>query len=124
MAQAVIGSAGTGSAGKGGSAGAGGRGASGGCQPNPDTTDEVCTQICPETCNNADDDCDRKIDEDEADSMCSLAHATSTCDRGVCLVVDCAAGYHDCDLSPKNGCESGPDDVDNCGVHPRQRHRS
>jgi hypothetical protein len=108
-----------GSGGKAGSAGIGvstaGSGAIGTCQPNPDTTDQVCTEICPESCNNKDDDCDRKVDEDVPAAMCSLSHASSMCARGVCLVVECTDGYRDCDRLPENGCEAAPTDIDNCG---------
>ena len=87
-----------------------------GCEPNPDLEDEVCPQICPETCNGEDDDCDGKLDEDEAQDDCEdLPHALGSCSKGKCVVTQCQSGYKDCDEDAVTGCESAPDDVDNCG---------
>lgn len=90
-----------------------------GCTLNPDRQNEVCPQICPEICNAKDDDCDNKIDEKEANDECSnLPHATGRCDakKGKCAVSACAKGFEDCDKDPVTGCESGLDDVNNCGA--------
>ena len=111
---------GVGGMGTGGMGGAGGVGGTGpdvtpGCVPNPDTKDEVCPEMCPETCNGQDDDCDRMIDED-ADATCNVRHGGSACVDGACVVVDCETGWRDCDADPKNGCETGETDVDNCGT--------
>jgi hypothetical protein len=110
-----------GSGGSGGSAGmagmAGMAGSGGGeCVPNPDTANEVCTEICPERCNGEDDDCDRKLDEGEADADCQLAHATSTCVRGECLVVTCEGEFRDCDQDAANGCEALLGSVEHCAA--------
>jgi hypothetical protein len=87
-----------------------------GCRANPDLEDEVCPQICPETCNGEDDDCDRKLDEDEAQEDCEeLPHALGSCSKGKCVVTQCQSGYKNCDEDAVTGCESGPDDVNNCG---------
>src|SRR6185503_17595850 len=87
-----------------------------GCRLNPDREDEVCPQICPETCNGKDDDCDRKLDEDEAQDDCDgLPHAIGACTKGKCVVTQCQNDYKDCDMDAVTGCESGPDDVENCG---------
>lgn len=84
------------------------------CRPNPDVDNEVCTQICPETCNGRDDDCDQRVDE-EASSGCALEHATASCESGACAVAACDAGYRDCDGSAETGCEVQPSDPANCG---------
>jgi hypothetical protein len=105
-----------GSSGAAGMAGmAGMAGAAGGeCMPNPDLSNEVCTEICPEACNNEDDDCDRRIDEGEADLACQVPNATSTCERGVCLVLTCTGDFRDCDQDADNGCEALLGTVDHC----------
>jgi hypothetical protein len=87
-----------------------------GCRANPDLEDEVCPQICPETCNGEDDDCDRKVDEDEAQDDCEeLPHALGSCSKGKCVVTQCQSDYKNCDHDAVTGCESGPDDVLHCG---------
>ncbi len=124
----LVGNAGRGAAGVGGSAGShgdsgaagtGGSAGSGavGCHPNPDINNEVCSVVCPEQCNGLDDDCDRQIDEGEASDNCKLAHATATCDRAAheCVVMGCSVGFHDCDGSSVNGCESEWNEPNNCG---------
>lgn len=37
--------------------------------------------------------------------VCNLPNSTSTCLKGVCVVVDCNNGFSDCDANPTNGCE-------------------
>ncbi|KAF0169235.1 MAG: hypothetical protein FD160_3967, partial [Caulobacteraceae bacterium] len=92
-----------------------GMAATGACRPNPDKNDEVCPEICPEICNGEDDDCDLRIDED-AHASCALAHATSACGKGACLVARCAAGFRDCDGLDVTGCEAElATDLDHCG---------
>jgi hypothetical protein len=122
---AAIGAAGSDSPGGGGSSGGGRGGSSGGgdsggsasqdCMPNPDPVDDVCTEVCTEVCNDADDDCDGEVDEGEASDSCELANASSFCQSGECLIVDCESGYRDCDGDPETGCEVAEDDVDHCG---------
>jgi hypothetical protein len=114
----VGGTGGAGAGGIGGAAGAAGTGgmASPGCVPNPDTTNEVCTEICPETCNDEDDDCDRKVDEGDADLTCDAAHGSAQCVRGMCVITACDDGWRDCDDAPETGCEASEADTDNCGV--------
>src|SRR5262249_25380346 len=69
---------------------------------------------CPETCNNEDDDCDGKIDEDvQAD--CKADHAVATCTAGECRIAECKDGYRDCNNREADGCEVAPNDVMNCG---------
>jgi hypothetical protein len=87
------------------------------CVPNPDTKNQVCPLICTETCNGADDDCDRRIDEDEASTACKSPNTTAVCKKGACLIVECSSSYRDCNRDPNDGCESDVDaDQDNCGT--------
>ena len=83
-----------------------------GCVPSHQ---EFCTEICPETCNGMDDDCDGRADEESGEPLCTLANAASTCDSGGCLVVGCLNGASDCDGLPSNGCEARLDSPDHCG---------
>ncbi len=55
-----------------------------------------------ELCNNMDDDCDAQTDEGD---LCNLAHATSSCVSGQCVVNSCDGHYAHCDGSHANGCE-------------------
>lgn len=57
-------------------------------------------------------------EEDEVGepARCERPHADGYCYEGYCYVTDCHAGYRDCNLDPADGCEAGPDDVDNCGA--------
>jgi hypothetical protein len=118
----------------GGSGGVGGGGGSGGgsaidagaeagplgndCVPNPDSSNEVCTQICPEACNGEDDDCDRRVDEDEPgiNALCLVANATAICEKGACLLVSCEGNFRDCNDDVSDGCEASLDDVSSCGA--------
>ena len=107
--------------------GAGGTGDGGGMEPtdggggvNGDggggssSCDMGITQ--PETCNDADDDCDGTVDEDfdlSADVMncgacgadCLLPGARTACEQSQCAFLGCFAGYVDVDQDPANGCE-------------------
>ena len=69
-----------------------------------------------EACNESDDDCDGRIDEDfdlSADpdhcracgAACEIANAVARCTEGVCGVGDCDFAWHDLDQEPGNGCE-------------------
>ena len=74
-----------------------------------------CMPGCPERCNNRDDDCDGLVDEGSVAGMCNTPHATSICESGACLLVQCLDQYRDCDNDPANGCEVAIDDPNNCG---------
>jgi alpha-tubulin suppressor-like RCC1 family protein len=68
-----------------------------------------------ESCNGQDDDCDKLTDED-ADSMCSVPHATGVCSHGECAIKKCSKGFDDCDEDEENGCEQPLDATDHCGA--------
>jgi hypothetical protein len=102
----------TGSGGSGPSAAADG-GALSGCVENAGS--DTCPIVCPETCNNEDDDCDGTIDED-ASAACELPNAVTACSGGKCLIASCKGGFRNCDDDAKNGCEAPADDVNNCGT--------
>lgn len=73
--------------------------------------DEPCV-FKAETCNNLDDDCDDKIDEN-ADEACFQPQSSSMCsDDGRCIIESCDMGYVDCNDLDSDGCEhleaSGP----------------
>jgi len=76
---------------------------------------EFCTEICPETCNGLDDDCDERFDEEAGDPICNLDNANAACVSGTCLVVACLDGTSDCDTLPANGCEARLDSPEHCG---------
>lgn len=90
----------------------------GGCITNPHPTSECPQeQICGESCNGIDDDCDGRTDEDEGETpLCDLPHATAVCNDGHCAIVECEGRFRDCDNEPDNGCEASLDDVANCGA--------
>lgn len=52
--------------------------------------------------------------------LCALAHATSSCETGVCHVTACEPGYGDCDGDQSNGCETSltnsPQHCGQCGT--------
>ena len=47
--------------------------------------------------------------------LCDLAHASETCDTGVCKVVTCAPGFLDCNGNPADGCEADLSKPETCG---------
>lgn len=47
--------------------------------------------------------------------VCAIAHATATCDGGVCVVDTCAAGWADCDADPTD-CETPTNTANDCGA--------
>lgn len=81
------------------------------CQPGPHTG---------ERCNGVDDDCDGAADENfelehDVDNCgacgrtCDVAGAVAFCRDGDCGISACLAGFHDCNSSAGDGCESeGP----------------
>ena len=53
-------------------------------------------------------------------SACRLAHATASCNAGVCAIATCANGFENCDGDPKNGCEVFvAKDPTHCGSCPK-----
>jgi hypothetical protein len=74
-----------------------------------------CSRSGSESCNGADDDCDGKVDEG-AESECLFPHATSLCvTPGECVIVECAAGYADCNRELSDGCEQRASEIA-CGM--------
>lgn len=79
-----------------------------------------------ETCNELDDDCDGKIDEDfnlqnDADNcgkcgtVCMLDNAESTCSASKCEISLCTSGFADCDKNATTGCEADLASDATCG---------
>lgn len=76
-----------------------------------------------ESCNNLDDDCDGKVDEDfnlntdpqncqQCGHVCGAGlpgagNAVWACSAGACVIASCKAGYHDNNNDPSDGCEFG-----------------
>ncbi|MCA9601306.1 MAG: hypothetical protein KC417_04750, partial [Myxococcales bacterium] len=67
-------------------------------------------------CDQADNDCDKKVDEDVdfdndvnncggCSRTCSFAHASSICDEGQCELVACDTNFYDIDNKAVTGCE-------------------
>jgi hypothetical protein len=48
-------------------------------------------------------------------SGCTLPHATPGCTHSNCVILECAAGYKDCDGLPANGCETHTGKDRSCG---------
>jgi hypothetical protein len=100
--------------GSGGSGGAGGMDAStedaGDAGNVPDGRADACVSGAVEMCNRIDDDCDGEID-DGANVVCeqTILHALTECvaveNSARCVLIDCRAGYDNCDGNPANGCE-------------------
>jgi len=80
--------------------------------------DAGCVEGTRDDCNDRDDDCDGRIDED-ADPMndvdncggcgmvCAPDHALGSCEMGTCHIGSCALGFYDLDGDESNGCEYG-----------------
>jgi hypothetical protein len=88
-----------------------------------------CIPFGAEVCNLRDDDCDCDTDEDfilDTDPLncgscgnnCTnnYPHAEGGCSTGVCFMLQCDAGWDNCDNWDDNGCEISTDtDIANCG---------
>ena len=100
------------------------------CKADTDCSSNTCTNhLCALTCLDGKGDCDGDITNDceanlQTDAMhcgdcataCSLAHASSACSAGKCVIGKCTAPYEDCDGDPSNGCETNTSaDAGNCG---------
>ncbi len=86
-------------------------------RPWPDMSMDACLAM-PEVCNNIDDNCNNKIDED-LDKKNDIRYcenckgcldllkknAYPTCSNGTCVIKACATGYIDQDKKTDNGCE-------------------
>lgn len=79
-----------------------------------------------ETCNELDDNCNGKIDEDfdlqnDADNCgrcgtaCTLDNADSTCSAGKCEISLCTSDFADCDKNATTGCEADLTSDATCG---------
>jgi hypothetical protein len=108
-----------------------------GCPPNTIDCDGDSSNGCEtpciyygaEACNQRDDDCDCRTDEDfnlntdvhncgscGNDCTGDFPHAVAGCSGGNCFLLHCDAGYDDCDNWQDNGCETHTDsDIANCG---------
>jgi hypothetical protein len=100
-----------------------------GCLVLPNATSTCQAGVCGFACQagyldcdgQANDGCEVATDSDPQNcggcgNVCALAHATSTCASGACVVTGCAFGYTDCDGKAANGCEVATGtDVANCG---------
>ena len=74
-----------------------------------------------ETCNGADDDCDGRLDEGEAQLSCSAPNATTVCAGGECRITGCVGRWQDCDHEAVTGCEVDVDrDAESCGACARR----
>lgn len=104
---------------------------------DPDTLEEwngrvpgadagTCSPV-EERCNGMDDDCDGQSDEGfdlQTDPIncgacmnaCSVPNATVACTAGSCGVVDCRAGFGDCNGDTADGCENNLASADHCGA--------
>jgi hypothetical protein len=100
------------------------------CKMDTDCSSNTCQdKICALTCLDGTGDCDGELANGcetnlqtdpfhcgDCGTPCSLAHASSACSGGKCLVAQCTAPFADCDGDPTNGCEANTDaDPDSCG---------
>lgn len=77
---------------------------------------DACPTGCLELCNGEDDDCDGRVDEDDADADCARPHTIAFCHDAACRVVGCDDDWVDCDGAADNGCEADTRSVDHCGA--------
>jgi hypothetical protein len=86
----------------------------GGSGGDGSTSNPGCTPLGDEVCNQLDDDCDGKTDEDfdfatnvrhcgGCDQVCRSDNAETSCEAGECVVGDCLLGFGD--LDSQSGCE-------------------
>lgn len=83
--------------------------------------EEACPEghaACDEDPNNG---CEARIDREEENCgacgrECQIANASSVCENGECVFVECNPGWADCDGDLENGCETRIDDnMAHCG---------
>ena len=101
-----------------------------GCKVDTDCASNTCqARVCALTCLDGKGDCDGDLANGceanlqtdplhcgDCGTPCSLAHATSACSGGKCLVDKCTAPFADCDGDPSNGCETNTSaDPASCG---------
>ncbi len=118
---------------------------SNGCETALDTVDDcgACDATCQlahgsvscatgscalESCDRGYDDCDgdesngcesalnTASDCGACDATCDLLNADESCATGACTLVDCEAGWEDCDTDQATGCETAIDTLLNCGA--------
>jgi hypothetical protein len=95
-----------------------GTGAARVCGTDCDDTNVSVNPGNMELCNGFDDNCNGLVDEEPQASMaCERSPAGAVvCRDGRCQLANCPPGYHDCDNSTANGCETNTDgDPLNCG---------
>ena len=89
--------------------------------PRPDFAPPGCVRS-REVCNERDDDCDGRVDDDDPDlrralfvdpencgrcfHRCEAPAATLECRAGQCFIVACEPGFNDYNGSIEDGCES------------------
>jgi hypothetical protein len=81
-----------------------------------------------ETCNGLDDDCDGKVDNGfdlqtdvnncgQCGHQCVVVNGVAGCVNGQCVIVQCNAGWGDCNGDPADGCETNTlTNPANCGA--------
>jgi hypothetical protein len=75
-------------------------GANNGCAVGTDACDSDPTNGCETNTNTDANHCG------DCDTVCTTANGDGTCEAGKCKVASCDQGWADCDLAPRNGCET------------------